>query len=247
VSESQQPEPTFKEAMADAMRKSRLANGVAEDATVGAVLLGSVGGIRGIIESVLPTIAFVVIRLVFPSEQMGDIVLASLAPVAVAVVFVIARLVAKSPPSPAIVGAALLGITALLAIATRDATNNFLPGIVVNAVFTVVFLASLIARWPAVGVVVGLLLGERADGWREVPAQRAAFTIATWVWTAMYALRVGIEVPLYLASNDAALGIAKIVLGVPLYALVLVATWFLIRSVLPQNPESAEGESAKVS
>ena len=244
---SETPEPTFKEAMADAMRKSRLANGVAEDAHVGTALLGSVGGIRGIIESVLPTLAFVVIRLLFPSEQMGDIVLASLAPFAVAVLFVIARVVTKSPASPAVVGAVLLGVTALLAIGTRDATNNFLPGIIINSAFTVVFLVSLIARWPAVGVFVGLLLGERVDGWRDVPAQRAAFTVATWVWTGMYALRVAIEVPLYLASNDAALGIAKIVLGVPLYALVLLATWFLIRSVLPSKVAESDGAAPKVS
>jgi hypothetical protein len=63
----------------------------------------------------------------------------------------------------------------------------------------------------------------------------------------MYALRVAIEVPMYLASNDAGLGIAKIILGVPLYALVLLATWFLIRSVLPSKPAETEDAAPKVS
>ena len=239
---SQEKEPTFKEAMADAMRKSRLANGVAEDAHVGTALLGSVGGIRGIIESVLPTLVFLVLHLI-----TKDVVISTSIPVGVAVVFIIVRAATRKPVTPAVTGALLVGVTAVLAIVTNRAENNFLPGILINSGFLLAFLISLIARWPAVGVFVGLLLGERVDGWREVPAQRAAFTIATWVWTGMYALRIAIEVPLYLAANAEGLAIAKIALGVPLYALVLLATWFLIRSVLPSKPAEAESAAPKVS
>lgn len=242
ASGSGQNDPSFKEAMADAMRKSRLANGVADDAHVGTALLGSVGGIRGIIESVLPTLVFLVLHL-----ATKDLVLSTLVPVGVAVLFVLARAVTRKPVTPAVTGAVILAVTALLAIVTRDASNNFLPGILLNSAFLVGFLVSLIVRWPAVGVFVGLLLGERVEGWREVPAQRRAFTIATWVWTAMYALRVGIEVPLYIASVDEGLAVAKIALGVPLYALVLLATWFLIRSVLPSKAAENEGAAPKVS
>ena len=228
--------------MADAMRKSRLANGVAEDAHVGTALLGSVGGIRGIIESVLPTLVFLVLHLI-----TKDVLISTLVPVGVAVVFIIVRAATRKPMTPAVTGALLLAGTAVLAIVTNKAENNFLPGILINSAFAVGFLISLAVRWPAVGVFVGLLLGERVDGWREVPGQRAAFTIATWIWTAMYALRVAIEVPLYLSTNVEGLAVAKIALGVPLYALVLLATWFLIRSVLPAKPAETESASPKVS
>jgi hypothetical protein len=228
--------------MADAMRKSRLANGVAEDAHVGTALLGSVGGIRGIIESVLPTLVFLVLHLI-----TKDVLISTLVPVGVAVVFIIVRAATRKPMTPAVTGALLLAGTAVLAIVTNKAENNFLPGILINSAFAVGFLISLAVRWPAVGVFVGLLLGERVDGWRDVPGQRAAFTIATWIWTAMYALRVAIEVPLYLSTNVEGLAVAKIALGVPLYALVLLATWFLIRSVLPAKPAETESASPKVS
>jgi hypothetical protein len=236
------PEPSFKESMADAMRKSRLANGVAEDAHLGTALLGSVGGIRGIIESVLPTLVFLVLHLI-----LKDVLVSTTVPVAVAVIFIIVRALTRKPMSPAVTGAVLLALTAVLAIVTNRAENNFLPGILLNGGFLVLFLVSLALRWPAVGVFVGLLLGERVDGWRDVPAQRAAFTIATWVWVGMYAIRVAIELPLYLAANAEGLAIAKIALGVPLYALVLVATWFLIRSALPARHSQAEGAEPKVS
>ena len=234
-------DPTFKQAMADALRKSRVANGVADDAPLGAALLGSVGGIRGIIESVLPTLVFLVLHLI-----TKDVVISTLIPVGVAVLFVIARLATKSPATSAISGAVILGATAALAIFTKDADNNFLPGILLNSVLFLAMLVSLVVRWPLVGVLVSLLL-ESAAGWRQNRVQFRALTIATVIWTAMFALRVAVELPLYLLSNTSGLAVAKLVLGVPLYAVVLLLTWLIIRSVLPQKPVAAEGESPKVS
>jgi Protein of unknown function (DUF3159) len=234
---------TFKAAMADAARKSRVANGVAIDAPLGTALLGSVGGVRGIVESVLPTLVFLVLHLIFPQ----NLVLATLVPLGAAVIFVIARLVAHSPASPAITGAVILGITALLAIVTNRAENNFIPGILLNAGLLLAMLVSLAIRRPLVGVFVSFLLGEQAENWRAEPAKRRALTLATWLWVAMFVIRLAIEVPLYLAANASGLAITKIILGVPLYAVVLLLTWLLIRAVFPPKPEGAEGESPKVS
>jgi hypothetical protein len=47
----------------------------------------------------------------------------------------------------------------------------------------------------------------------------------------VFALRLVVEVPLYLASNVAALGIAKVVLGLPLYAPVVLMTWLFVRGM----------------
>ena len=63
----------------------------------------------------------------------------------------------------------------------------------------------------------------------------------------MFALRLGVEVPLYLANNAAGLAVAKLVLGIPLYAVVLIITWLLIRSVFPNIGVKDEGASPKVS
>ncbi len=235
-------QPRFKDAMADALRQSRLANGVADDAPMGAALLGSIGGVRGIIESALPTLVFLVLHLI-----LNDVLISTVVPVAVAVVFVIIRVATKSPLSSAITGVVILGITALLAIVTNRAENNFIPGIVLNSVFLLAFVVSIAVRWPLVGVIVAMLLGERAEQWREVPAQRRALTIATLVWSIMYAVRLVAEVPLYLAANASGLAVAKLILGVPLYAAVLFVSWLLIRSVFPTAPNNDADEHPKVS
>lgn len=242
MSDEPTPDPTFKEAMADALRKTRLANGVADDAPLGKALLGSVGGARGIVESVLPTLVFLVLHL-----ATKNLLLSTLIPVGVAVLFVIARVVTKSPVSSAVSGVVILGVTAALAIVTKDADNNFLPGLALNSVLLVAMLLSLVVRRPLVGVLVALLLGEVAEHWRETPRQFRALTFATLVWMAMFGLRVAVELPLYLASNTAALAVAKLVLGVPLYAIVLLLTWLLIRAVFPTTATATDGESSKVS
>jgi hypothetical protein len=241
VSDEQQ-DPTFSQAMAEAMRKTRLANGITDDAPMGQALLGSIGGVRGIIESVVPTLIFLVLHLI-----LNDVVISTLIPVGVALVFVVARAGTRSPMSSAITGAVILGVTAVLAIVTNKAENNFIPGIVLNSVFVVAFLVSILVRWPLVGVIVSMLLGERAEGWRGVPRQRRALTIATWVWVVMYAIRVIIEVPLYLVANASGLAIAKLILGIPLYAIVLLASWLLIRSVFPVEPAAPDDGEPKVS
>ena len=58
----------------------------------------------------------------------------------------------------------------------------------------------------------------------------------TLVLVALYAMRVAIMVPLYLAGNIAALGVAKIVLGWPLWiAAVAVMGLLLVRGSRPRR------------
>jgi hypothetical protein len=47
----------------------------------------------------------------------------------------------------------------------------------------------------------------------------------------MFVLRLGIQVPLYLAEQAAALAATKLLMGLPLYAAVLWVTWLMVRAV----------------
>jgi hypothetical protein len=217
--------PTFSESLAAAARQSGLAQLKPGETPNAKALLGAIGGIRGIIESVLPGIAFLVLYL-----TTHNTIVAVVVPVVIAVAFIVVRVVQKSPFNSAIAGAVLLAFSAILTLTTHDAKTNFVPGIIINIVCVVVLLVSLIARWPLIGVFVGLLFGD-PSGWRAEPARRRILTIATWLWVGLFALRLALEVPLYLADNVAALGIVRLITSVPLYALVLWITWILVRGV----------------
>ena len=73
----------------------------------------------------------------------------------------------------------------------------------------------------------------RPSAWRTDPALRNVklrYHAGTWVLTLMFALRLVVEVPLYLAGERAVsyLGAARLILGVPLYAVTLWFIWLLV-------------------
>ena len=239
-----QGDPTVGEAFEAAVKKSSLGAVSTDEAPTGTAILTAIGGVRGLVESILPSFAFLVVFLAtegrLPDQQ--QLLAAALVPLGLAAVFVIVRIAQKAPVTPAITGAVGVGITAFLAIATNNANNNFVPGMLLNAALLLAMLVSLVIRRPIVGYIVAALLGERAAGWRERRRARRVLTSATWLWVALFGIRLAVEVPLYLAGETAALGTAKLILGVPFYALVLWITWIIVRSLYPPQAKAAVSE-----
>lgn len=207
------------------MRDSGLGQLKPGEAPTAGAMLGAVGGVRGLIESITPGFAFL---LLYTLTQ--NLLVSVLVPVGVAIVFVAARVLARSPVAPALAGAIGIALTAGLAIATNRPENNFLPGIVINSGVLLVLLVSLAARLPLVGIFVGALFGEGMD-WRQDRAKRRAYTLATWVWVIPSAIRLGVQVPLYLAGLTELLAGSKLITGIPLYLGALWVTWLLVRAV----------------
>jgi hypothetical protein len=167
------------------------------------------------------------------------------ASVLIALVFTLWRVVKKENATQAVAGLIGVGASAILALATNRPSNNFLLGLGIDALYGVAFLVSVFVRWPVIGIAVGYLYGEGVK-WRSQPAKYRIAVIATLLWTALFAARLVVQVPLFLADNTAALAIAHLVMGVPLYVPVLLVTWLLVRGAYPAAAgaaASAEGSS----
>jgi hypothetical protein len=218
-----QPEPTFREALSAAARRSSLGKVPPGETPTAGALLAAMGGIRGLIESILPGLGFLVVFTV-----TKDLWPSVLAPLAVSVVFVVLRLIARQPVTTAIAGALGVGVSAGLALLTNDANNNFVPGFFINGAVLLAMAISLVVRYPFVGLIVSLLLND--DDWRSNPAKLRVAAIATVLWAALSALRLAVQLPLYLAGATEALAATKLVMGVPLYATLLWVTWLLVRT-----------------
>jgi hypothetical protein len=229
--------PTFSESLAAAAKQSGFGQLKPGETPNARALLGSIGGVRGIIESIVPGIAFLAIYL--PTHNL---LISVLVPAFIALLLVVIRAGARSSTSSAVSGAVLLAITAVLTLLTGRAVNNFVPGILINAVGFVVMLVSILVRWPLVGVIVGLLFGD-GEGWRRDGAKRRILTIATWLWVGLFAVRLAIEVPLYFADDVTALGVVRLITSVPLYALCLWATWLLVRGVYAGDSTADDASS----
>lgn len=189
----------------------------------------AVGGVRGLVESTLPALVFVVVFVA--TRELVPALVAALALTAVAVVV---RLVQRTPATQAFSGAIGVAIGVFWAWRTGDAEDYFAWGLWVNVAWCLGALVSILARWPAVGVVVSLVRGQDMS-WRTDPDAaplRRRYVWATWLWVALFGARLAVQVPLYLQGTDAVgwLGTAKLVMGVPLFALALWVTWLLVGS-----------------
>ncbi|GAB2466257.1 DUF3159 domain-containing protein [Xylanimonas ulmi] len=217
----------------------------------------AVGGVRGVVETVLPGTLFVVVYVA--SRDLGW----SLAAAAVSgLVAVAVRLAQRTPVTQALGGLAGIAVGVIWAWRSGEAGNFFAIGLWTNAAYLVLVLASILARWPAVGLVVEALraglTAERAreqsaeganpfagmTAWRADRALVRRYTVATWLWVGMFALRLAVQVPLYLDDSVGWLGTARLVLGVPLWGLVLWLTWAVVRgahphALAPEQPAEA--------
>lgn len=227
---SEDPEPDFREAMAQAVRRSGLGRVAPDQTPSAATLLVAMGGVRGIVESILPLlvflITFTIVRTTVPDK---DVVLISVAaPVVISIVFLVIRLVRREPITAAIAGALGVVISAVFATITGKAENNFVPGFLINSGILLVMLISIVVRRPLLGVLASLLLSD--PEWRQDRAQVRVAYIATWFWVGLAAIRLGVELPLYAAHEITALGTARLITGVPLYAVILWLTWLVMRT-----------------
>ena len=220
----------FREAFTDAMRKTGLGQVAPGEVPTGKSLLKAVGGLRGLVESILPGLAFLVLYATTKTLPLSVLV-----PVALAAVSVVSRLHTHTPMTQAFAGIVGIAISAILALVSGRAEANFIPGIVINSVSLAVLLISILVRWPLIGVIVGFLTNETAQ-WRHQKAKRRVLYLTTWLWAGLFALRLGVEVPLYLAHEAEWLAGTKLLLGIPLYAGMLWVTWLLVRAVYGSTP-----------
>jgi hypothetical protein len=223
------------ESLAQAARRSAFGKVAPGETPTGSALLAAMGGIRGLVESILPGLAFLVVFTI--TQQLLPSVLI---PLAIAVLFVIARAVTRQPWTSAVAGVLGIGLSAGLALLTGRTEDNFVFGFIVNGVFLVALLVSLAVRWPLIGVIASLITGE-GTSWRQDRAKVKVAIIATVLWCGLFAVRLGVELPLYFAGNTQALATLKLILGVPLYAAMLWVTWLLARTVWAR---STDGESS---
>jgi hypothetical protein len=224
--------PTFREAFAAGMQRSRLGEVKPGEAPSGRALLGAVGGIRGLIEAILPGLGFLVLYTV-----THELWISVLAPFVIALVFIAVRAIQRQPVMPAITGAIGIALSAGLALLTGSAANNFLLGFVINGIAVVALVVSLLVRRPLIGLIVSLLTGD--EHWRHDPAKLKVAYVATVLWLLLSGLRLAVQVPLYLADLPDALAATKLVMGVPLYLGLLWVTWMLVRTAWQPADEKA--------
>ncbi len=201
----------------------------------------ALGGWRGSVETALPMVAFLVAWSW--THQARSAVTAA---VIVAVLLAGARLAQRS--SLQHVGGAVFAtaLAAFFALRSGRAEDAFLPGIIGSAAWGLLTALSNIVRWPVIGFLVGAGDPQAREDplrWRQDPGVVRVCQRLTWVLVALYAVRVVVMYPLYLAGQVTWLGVTKLALGWPAWAAaVAVMGAMLMRGATPQGVGAGDKE-----
>jgi hypothetical protein len=196
-------------------------------------LWAAVGKTRGVVEALVPGIGFLVAYTL-----TGEVVWSVSAPVALAVLFIVARWVQRSPAMPAVAGLIGIAASAGVALFSGRAEDNFILGLVTNGLWVMGLLISLAVRRPLVGVIAGVLTGDAQ--WRDSVAVKRIALLTTWMWVGVFSLRLAVQLPLFFSGQVATLAVAKLLMGIPLYAIALWFTWLLMRAAYRGRVEDSE-------
>ncbi|PJM75297.1 DUF3159 domain-containing protein [Bifidobacterium simiarum] len=217
----------------DGSRRSGMASLANEDFSV----IDAIGGPRGVIESMLPGVVFVVLFVATRDLQITVMVAAAIAVIQVAV-----RLVQRQSVLGALTGVLAVGICLVWAWFSHDARNYYLPGFLINSFWIIVLAVSLIARIPGIGVLVEFIRNPATDhfrqwlaAWRSDRQLLNAYMIVSGLWIGVFALRLGIQIPMYLTNHVGWLGTARLIMGVPLFALAIWVSWLVIATPLHRH------------
>jgi hypothetical protein len=190
-------------------------------------LLASVGGVQGLIETTLPGFLYVLSYSLFRNLY------ASISVVALSVVVLTIRHFLKKRPLSQLLGS-LLGVGFAIALTLRpggQAADYYVKDFWINGGCGTALLISVLIRLPLIGILVGLLTNQGLK-WRQDKRRVRYFDLVTLLWVGLFATRLAVELPLYLANDVVTLGFVKIVLGLPFYLTMIWISWLLLRGVI---------------
>ena len=200
----------------------------------------AIGGKRGLLDSGLPSVVFVTVYTL--SSQ--DLQLAIISALAVAGLLTVWRLIRRQSVMQAFAGFAGVAIASFIASRTGEARNYFVTGFISNGAYLLAGVISIAVRWPLVGVILGPLLGEGMT-WRQHPDRFAVYRRITWIFVAMFGVRLAVQIYLYLQDDVFWLGIARFIMGFPLYLSVVGLAYWMIRRAPPPRPQTAADDEAE--
>lgn len=193
-------------------------------------VIAAIGGPRGVVESMLPGVVFVVLFVVTSNLTLTIEVSAALA-----VLQVIVRLCQRQSVMGALSGLLAVAICLVWAWKSNEARNYYMFGFLTNAGYIVLLLASLAAKVPGLGFLIEFIrtlptehFRAWLNGWRCDKELYRAYATITWLWIGVFALRLVVQVPLYLANAVGWLGTARLLMGIPFWALAIWVSYLIV-------------------
>lgn len=190
-------------------------------------VLKALGGKKGLIDSGLPSVIFLV-----AFNVKHDLRQAIVAALSLSIVLAIIRLAKKDTIQHSISGILGVLICAYFANRSGNASDFYIPKLLTNLAYGSAYLIANLVGWPILGIVLGPLLGENFE-WRKNPERKKVYTRASWIWVAMFFSRIAVQYPIYRSGNVNLLGTVNLAMGYPLFFATAYGSWLVIKTAPP--------------
>ncbi|GAB3872844.1 DUF3159 domain-containing protein [Dactylosporangium cerinum] len=199
------------------------------------------GGVRGLIESSIPITLFIVVNFLGDRFHWWSLRTSLIVAVGAALSMAAYRLSRRESIRHAINGVFGIAIGAYLAWKSGDAKDIYLPGMILTGGYAVGMLASVALRRPLVGWLWSVMLDKGGTRWRDNARLLRAFAWLTVLWAVVYLAKLGVQIWIYQENDANLLGVVRLALGWPPYALLAALTvWQARRIIRATEPTPAE-------
>ncbi|MBT3154090.1 DUF3159 domain-containing protein [Streptomyces sp. CHD11] len=203
-----------------------------------AALFEAFGGVRGMVETVLPGLLFVSIYTV-----NKDLHMSAIAALAVALVMVVVRLVRKDTVKHAFSGVFGVAFGVVFAMMTGNAKDFYLPGMLYTLGLALAYIVTAMAGVPLIGLMLGPVFKENLSWRTRNPGRKKAYTKASWAWGLILLAKSAILFPLYWWADTTQLGWVLVALKIPPFLLAVYLTWVFLAKAPPPIDVFAEMEA----
>ncbi|MES4887476.1 DUF3159 domain-containing protein [Streptomyces sp. NPDC096012] len=194
-----------------------------------AALFEAFGGVRGMVETVVPGLLFVTI---FTIDK--NLHLAAIAALAVSLVLVVVRLAMKDTVKHAFSGVFGVAFGVVFAMFTGNAKDFYLPGMLYTLGLALAYIVTTLAGVPLIGLILGPVFKENLSWRTRNPGRKKAYAKASWAWGLILLAKCAILFPLYWWADTTSLGWILVALKIPPFLLAVWLTWvFLAKAPAP--------------
>lgn len=203
-----------------------------------AALFEAFGGVRGMVETVVPGLLFVTIFTI-----NKDLHTSAIAALAVSLVLAAVRLVRRDTVKHAFSGVFGVGFGVVFAMMTGNAKDFYLPGMLYTLGLALAYMITTVAGVPLIGLILGPVFKENLSWRTRNPGRKKAYAKASWAWGLILFAKCAILFPLYWWADTTQLGWVLIALKIPPFLLAVYLTWVFLAKAPPPIDVFAEMEA----
>ncbi|MFV2118368.1 DUF3159 domain-containing protein [Streptomyces sp. Act-28] len=205
-----------------------------------AALFEAFGGIRGMVETVLPGLLFVSIYTFNKNAHAS-----ALAALAVSLLLVAVRLVRRDTVKHAFSGVFGVAFGVAFAMMTGEARDFYLPGMLYTLGLGLAYVVTALAGVPLMGLILGPVFKENLSWRTRNPGRKKAYTKASYAWGFILLGKCAVLFPLYWWADPTQLGWVLVTLKIPPFLLAVYLTWVFLAKAPPPIDVFAEMEEAE--